>query len=77
MSTINVIIGNDIAAIIDDNDTILVEITIIINMPRAITAINGDIPNIIPNIEATPLPPLNPLYNGKICPITEQIPNII
>ena len=68
-------IGKDIPAIIDDNDTIRLEIKTTKKTMSDNEQAKGKIHTTIPNIVATPLPPLNPAKTGKICPIKAATPN--
>ena len=59
-SRMNMIMGNEIAAIIEEIETILVDAKHIANTAKVIPADAGCKASNRPNIDATPFPPLNP-----------------
>ena len=68
--------GNNTAAEIDPNETILVTIIITKANTKQISPNLQLIVRRTPSDVATPLPPLNLKNTGKVCPITTRIPAI-
>ena len=69
--------GTAIAVVIDDKDTYPESKNTEIKIPKLIkNNMVGNNAMITPTIVATPLPPLNPTYIGKICPNTAASANI-
>src|SRR5699024_8221618 len=69
-------IGADDKNTIDPSDTNLVIKLTVIPSKTQIMAVGQWNINIAPNDVATPLPPLNPIKTGQLCPITANKPPI-
>jgi len=67
-------IGKVMPAIIEDKETILVEIRISKNTLKDKAQASGKMHKTTPKIVATPFPPLKPAKTGNICPISAATP---
>jgi hypothetical protein len=74
LKTVNNIIGYDIPAIIEPNETYLNSNNTIMKTPKAHNAGMGVKAITIPNKVATPFPPLKLAKTGYMCPITAATP---
>ena len=68
--------GTQNAATNADKDEYLKVNAITNQIAKAIRATGQQVIKIKPNVEATPLPPLNFNHTGKLCPKTPKLPAI-